>query len=85
MTHTELQAIEQEINFDHISMALCLGLAYRTFQNYYYGINKIPADVERKVLELLQINKTFASEAPARIDAEINKRHPFGVPNEVRE
>lgn len=83
MTHTELKAIQDEILFDAPSMASCIGVHIRQYRNYLYGVQAIPERIERKALELLQINRTFVQEAPARIDARIDREFPNGVMSEL--
>jgi hypothetical protein len=85
MTHTELRAIQDEIKFDAPSMALCLEVSARCYRNYLYGVNAIPQTVERAAKELLQINRTFVIEMPARIDARIDREFPNGIISEVSE
>lgn len=83
MTHTELQELQQLIKFDSPSLAACLGIPYQTFRNYYYGVNKIPANIERKALEIKQVNLTFMQELPARVDERVDREFPRGIPSEV--
>ena len=81
MKPKQLEQIREEIRFDKRSFADCLGIPYRTLQNYCYGVNSIPKDIARKALELKQINITFLSGIPARVDANLP---PGGCPNELR-
>ena len=85
MTQTELRNIQDEICFDAPSMATCLGIHVRQYRNYLYGVQAIPEKVERNILELLQINRTFTQEAPARIQARIDKEFPHGIISDCTE
>ena len=78
MTHLQLQEIQKEIKFDAPSMAAVLGIPYNSYKNYYYGINAIPEQIARKVLEIKQINITFMEELPARVDDRVSRQFPFG-------
>lgn len=71
MTHTELKDLQDRIKFDAPSMAACLGVPYQTYRNYLYGVNAIPANIERAARELEQINAQFMAELPARVDAHL--------------
>ena len=79
MESIEIEAIREHIKFDKRSMALCLGVPYRTYQNYAYGINAIPDSIARKADELLQINITFMQDLPDRVQARIDREHPHGI------
>lgn len=86
MTNTELKELQQRIKFDAPSMALCLGIPYHTYRNYYFGSNKIPANIERAARELEQINITFIEERykpGGEFDREIDRMHPNGIISEV--
>ena len=78
MLAKELQAIQDEINFDAPSMAACLKISYEQYRRYYYDHAKIPSSLEQAVLELRQTNIEFRESAPARIDADIFKHCPNG-------
>ena len=83
MTSDELKKLQQEINLDATSMALCLGLTTHCYRKYLYGENQIPTKVERAVLELRQINETFFNEMDSRIDARIKEERTTFNPNLV--
>lgn len=83
MTSEELQAIQKEIKFDCPSMSAVLGVLYNTYKNYYYGVNEIPEQVARKVLEIRDINLAFSAGMAARIDERIEKLHPRGFMSEM--
>lgn len=68
MKYTELEAIREEIRFDKVSFAACLGIPYRTLQNYSYGVNAIPEDIEFKALDLLRINRILTNDIPHNVD-----------------
>lgn len=61
MTSQDLQALQERIKFDAVSMSKCMGVPYNTYRNYLYEyVDKhIPAKAERAALELEQIQKTF--------------------------
>lgn len=82
MTHTDLKAIQEEIKLDAPSMAACLGVSVRCYRNYLYGVNAIPSAIDRAVLELRQINKTFMEGMDERIDTRL--RTEGFAPSEVR-
>lgn len=82
MTHTDLQQIQQRINFDGPAMALCLGISHDQYRHYFYGHSKIPASIERAALELEQINATFMAErySPGgALDQELKQMYPGGI------
>ena len=83
MTHLELQSIQKEIKFDAPSMAAVLGIPYNTYKNYYYNVNAIPEEIAAKVLVIRDRNIRHRDEAPARIEAAIQKYHPFGIISDV--
>lgn len=73
MNAEQLQNIQKSINFDGPSMAICMGIDYEQYRRYYYGHTAIPDNIERAAMELQQINHKFIADAPARIDANIEK------------
>lgn len=83
MTDEDLREIQRKIKFNAPSMALCLGIKYRTYRNYYYGMNRIPEHIAVKVLDLEQKNNEFIAGIPARVDYHVNKQFPNGLMSEV--
>ena len=83
MTFLELQAIQKEIKFDCPSMAACLGIPYNSYKNYFYGINAIPEQIAANVLIIRDRNIKHRDESPARIEAAIQKFHPYGIISEI--
>lgn len=83
MENHQLKKIRRDIGFSMADIALCLGIPKSTYQRYEDGTSSIPSVVARGALELLQINKTFMAEAPARIDARIKAEYPDGIMSEV--
>lgn len=84
MTGPELKALREEMHLDLKSMALVLDkMPYRTYQDYEYGKRGIPEDVSKKVFEAHRKDREFMAGMAARIDAEISRQFPLGIPSEI--
>jgi transcriptional regulator with XRE-family HTH domain len=79
MTAPELKAIRVAIGWDKRSLALELGIAYRTMQDYEAGLRRIPEHIAVKMVELEDKDREWRRTLPARIDARIDAEFPQGI------
>ena len=68
-----VRKVRRDIKFDMYSMAACLGIPKSTYQRYEDGSAKTPPEIMRAALELRQINETFITGLPGRVDARIEE------------
>lgn len=78
MTNLDLQALQDRIKFDAVSMACCLGISHDQYRHYLYGHSKIPANIERAAMELEAVNTEFMSGLPKRVDERLQKEFSGG-------
>ena len=84
MTGPELKALRQEMHMDMRSMSLILDkMPYRTYQDYEYGKRGIPESVAERVREAHRKDREFMAGIVARVDEEINRQFPMGIPSEI--
>lgn len=80
MNAQQLRRIQENIKFDNLSMAQCLGLTEHCYNKYLYGENAIPPSVKRAALELEHVEKELDRIRNEKHEP-IYKNHPIiGIP-----
>ncbi len=83
MTGLELKALRQEMHFDKRSLALLLSVPYRTLQDRESGKRGIPEEFAEKMREAHRKDREFMAGIVTRVDEEINRQFPMGIPSEI--
>lgn len=71
------------MHYDMTSMAAVLGWPYRTYQDRELGNRGIPDYAAKQVLEAQQREREVLAEIMQKINLDIDKRYPLGIPSEI--
>ena len=82
MSAATLRTIRQQIGFDMRSLAISLGLPYRTYQDYEYDNRGIPKEVADAVRDFRRRDRQTTNQIIRRIGADIDRQYPGGIPSE---
>lgn len=83
MTAQQLKNIQESVKFDITSFALCIGVPYRTLQNYLLEVSPIPDTVARAALELQHIERELDRQRIEDYDRKLAKKYPQGIGEKI--
>lgn len=81
----ELEAIRVAMKLDKVCMALALGVAYRTYQDYAGGQRPVPEKVLVKARAEEIRQRELMQRIVVKVQAAIDRQYPLGIPSDLDE